>query len=119
LFFFIRKRHHRLGIEADVIRLQPIVLGVLHVMVDLGRAQQGLGGNAAPVEADAAEIRALDDRGLEAELRRADGGDVTAGAGADDQDVEAGVGHEMLSIRIQTVTASLTPASRSGSRYIA
>ena len=54
---------------------------------DLGRAQQRLGRDAAPVEADAAEVLALDDRGLEAKLRRADRGDIAAGAGAEHDDV--------------------------------
>src|SRR5260370_26240030 len=62
-------------------------------MKNLRRAQQRLGRNAAPVQADAAEIGFLDNRGLEAELRRADRGDIAAGAGADDDDVEGCVGH--------------------------
>ncbi len=41
------------------------------------------------------KIIALDDRGLEAELRRADGADIAAGAGADDDDVEGCVGHSL------------------------
>jgi dihydrolipoamide dehydrogenase len=36
---------------------------------------------------------ALDDRGLEAKLRRADGGHVAARAGTDDDDVEIRVSH--------------------------
>ena len=83
-----RARHDCRRIEADIVGFQAVVLGVLHVMENLGRAQQRLGRNAAPVEADAAEIIALDDGRLEAELRGADGGDIAAGAGADDQDVE-------------------------------
>ena len=62
-------------------------------MIDFRRTQQRLGRDTAPVEANAAEIIALDNRGLEAELRRADSGDVAAGPGADDDDVESGVGH--------------------------
>ena len=53
-------------------------------LIELGGAQQRLGRDAAPIEADAAELLALDDRGLQAELRRADRGDIAAGAGADD-----------------------------------
>ncbi len=47
---------------------------------DLGRAQQRLGRDAAPVETDAAEVRVLDDGGAQAELRGADSGDVAARA---------------------------------------
>src|SRR5437763_16272251 len=69
---------------------------MLHVMENLGRAQQRLGRDAAPVETDAAKIGLFDHRGLEAELRRADRGDVAAGTGADDDDVEGSVGHGLL-----------------------
>src|SRR3546814_3514743 len=41
----------------------------------------------SPVETDAAKILALDDRGFQAELRRADRGDIAAGAGAEDDEV--------------------------------
>ncbi len=83
-----RALHDGGRVERHLAGGEAVVLGVLHVVEDFGRAQQRLGRNAAPVQADAAEIVALDDRGLEAELRRADRGDVAAGAGADDDDVE-------------------------------
>ena len=55
--------------------------------------EQRLGGDAAPVQAGAAEHRLpFDDGGLQAELGGADRGDVAAGAGADDDDVVF-VGH--------------------------
>src|SRR6516225_3451472 len=72
---------------------------MLHVMKNFGRAQQRLGGNAAPVGADAAEIIALDDRGGKTELRRADRGDVAAGSGTNDDDVEGGVSHAAFSCK--------------------
>ncbi len=75
------------NIEADLLRRQAVIGGMLHVMVDLGGAQQRLGRDAAPVEADAAEMLALDDGGLEAELGGADGGDVAARPAADDDHV--------------------------------
>ena len=65
-------------------------------MIHLRRAQQRLGRNASPIVADAAEIGLLDHGGLEPELRRADRGDVAAGTGADDDDVEGSVGHDFL-----------------------
>ena len=57
-------------------------------MGELGVAQQRLGGDAADVEADAAPVLLLDDRGRQAELGRADGGDVPARAGAQHDDIE-------------------------------
>ena len=88
-----RALHHGFRVERDVVGRQPVILGVLHVVIDFRRAQQRLGRDAAPVQADAAEIGFLDDRGLETELRRTNGGDVAAGAGADDDDVEGCIGH--------------------------
>ena len=59
----------------------------------LGRVEQRLRGDAADVGAGAAVGGALlDDGDLEAELRGADGADVAAGSGADDDQVVR-VGH--------------------------
>ena len=66
------------------------------------RAQQRLGRDAAPVQADAAEVLALHHRGLHAELRRADGGDVAAGAAAEHDQVEALVSHCSLPWRARS-----------------
>src|SRR5258708_27484018 len=71
---------------------------MLHVVIDLGRAQQRLGRDAAPVQADAAEIGFFHDRGLETKLRRTDRGDIAAGPGADDDDVEGCIGHVLLAL---------------------
>ncbi len=60
---------------------------------DLGRAQQRLGRDAAPVETDAAEVRLLDDGRAHAELRRANGRHVAARPAADDDDVVVGRAH--------------------------
>ena len=66
--------------------------GVLRDLERMRVLEQRFRRNAAPVEARAAERRlALDDRGFQAELRGANGGDVAAGAGADDDDIKRGV----------------------------
>ena len=58
---------------------------------ECGRVEQRLGGDAADVEAGAAEgLALLDDGSLQAELRRPDGADIAARAGADDDEI---VGH--------------------------
>ena len=74
-------------VERRLVVAEAVGVGVLHVVEHLGRAQQRLGRDAAPVEADAAEQLALDDRGLEPELRGADRGDIAAGPGAEDDEV--------------------------------
>ncbi len=111
LFFFIRKPTPPLSvpdtprerltiaaaIEADLaLDGEAVIPSMRRKMIDLGRAQQRLGRDAAPVEADAAQMLALDDGRLEAELRRADGCDVAAGSAADDQDVIKGICHDLL-----------------------
>src|SRR5262249_18690604 len=70
--------------------------------------QQRLGRDAAPVQADAAEIRLLDDCGLEAELCRTDRGDIAARTGADDDDVEGCVGHDCS----RSLYAAVVPCAR-------
>src|SRR5262249_42255841 len=72
---------------------------MLQVMEDFGRAQQGFGGNAAPVQANAAEIIALDDGSRKPEMRRADLGYVAAEPRADDDDVERILSHAAFSCR--------------------
>jgi hypothetical protein len=64
-----------------------------HVVIDFRRAQQRLGRNASPVQADAAEMGTLDDGGLESELRRTDRSDISAGSAADDDYVEVILSH--------------------------
>ena len=89
----VLERHHRGKIElrrchADA-QLGEAVPGLVE---QLGGMQQRLGRNAADIEAGAAEGRALLDHGdLQAELRRADGADIAAGAAADDDEI---VGHD-------------------------
>src|SRR5262249_37734513 len=51
------------------------------------------GRNATPVETDAAEVIALNDRRLETQLSRSDRGHIAAGTGADDDNVEACISH--------------------------
>src|SRR5262249_10041136 len=82
-----RTFHHGSRIVGHLLGRESVARGLLHVVEDLRRAQQRLGRDAAPIETDAAEVGALHDCGLEAELRRPDRRYVPAGAGADDDDV--------------------------------
>ena len=66
--------------ECDAV-LGEVVLGHRHFF---GAVEQGFGRDAADVEARPAEVFPFDASDAKAELRRADGGDVSAGAGADD-----------------------------------
>ena len=67
--------------------LMPQVVGVADEVHDVGVLEERLAGDAAPVEAEAADaVFFEEDDGL-AELRRANGGDVAARAAADDRDI--------------------------------
>jgi hypothetical protein len=62
--------------------------GVFQVIPEFGVEEQRLGGNAADVQAGAAEESVFfDERGFQAVLAGADGGGVSGGAAADDGDV--------------------------------
>ncbi len=64
------------------------------LVIEVGRMQHRLGRDAADIEAGAAQrLAALDAAGLEPELCGTDGGNITARAGADYQDVEIIVSH--------------------------
>ena len=68
----------------------------------LGGMQQRLGGDAADIEADAAEHRpAFDQHHLGAEIGGAEGGGVAAGTGAEHQHfgVEVALGRRMARLR--------------------
>jgi hypothetical protein len=95
-----RPLHHGVEVIADAVGRQAEFLGAVHQVEDLGRAQHRLRRDAAPVEADAAHVLALDDRDRKAELRGADGGDIAAGARADHDHVECPGGHLPLPRRI-------------------
>ena len=76
--------HDRVQIGLDLARdLEAVILRVLRVMQDLRRAQQRLGRDTAPVEADAAQQFAFHDGGFEPELRAADSRDIAAGSAAE------------------------------------
>ena len=71
-------------------KVMPGAGGLLGVGEHAREVQQRLGGDAADVEADAAEaLVALDEHGLQAEVGGAEGGGVAAGARADDDDIDA------------------------------
>ncbi len=82
--------HHRREVDADLGDGEAVVAGVAGLGGELGRLQEGLAGDASPVEADAAEVLLLDTGGLQAELAGADGGGVAAGTGTDDEDLVVG-----------------------------
>jgi len=75
-------------VEGDLLDREAELVGPVHQVVELGGAQQRLGRNAAPVETDAAEVLALDQSDLAAELGGADRRDVAARPAADDDDIE-------------------------------
>ncbi len=84
------KSQRRLAAVAEVCTV------VLDQLDQMGVGQERLGGNAAPVQADSAELVALDAQDALLELGGADGAGVSGGTAADHGDVEV-VGHCCLS----------------------
>ena len=80
-------------IKADVARRQTEFLGAVHLVIDLGRAQQRLRRDAAPVQTNPAQIFALDTGHLEPQLRRTNGGHIATRAGPYHDEVERCVRH--------------------------
>ena len=71
----------------------PAVAHVCRILDHLGGMQQGLGGNAADVQAHAAENRpALDERDLESQIGGAEGRGVAARSRAEDDEIAGAVG---------------------------
>jgi hypothetical protein len=107
-----RARHDLPEVERHVRHAEAELVGVLQQLMDLGGAEQRLGRDAAPVEADPAQMLALDDRGRETELARADRGDVAAGPGADQDDIEGCVGHAFPRSMIRRPADGIAQAAR-------
>jgi len=80
--------NHAGEVEAEIVASKPELRGAAHGVIELGGAKQRLGRDASPIEADAAEMLALDDRRLEPELGRADRRHIASGSGADHGKIE-------------------------------
>ena len=75
-------------VEGDVVGADAEGGAVFGVVIDIGGVEQGLGGDAAPVQAGAAQLRLLHQGGLQAVLAQADGALVAAGAAAHDDGIK-------------------------------
>jgi hypothetical protein len=75
-------------LDADVLGVHADLGAGLRLLEHGGAVEQALGGDAAAQQAGTAEpLVALDHHYLEPELPRANGGDVAAGASADDREI--------------------------------
>ena len=77
--------HHLGVVEGDLLRRDAEGGALGGVAVELGGVQQGLGGNAALVEAGAAQVLPLEQGHLQAALGGPLGAEVAARAAADDK----------------------------------
>src|SRR4029079_71971 len=84
---------HAGQIEAHIVGGKAELRGSLHRVIKLRGAKPRLGRDASPVEADAAEMLALDDGGVQPELRCADRGDIATGSRADNGEIETCFAH--------------------------
>src|SRR3546814_9111292 len=65
-------------IEGRLFHRQAVFFGLLHIMIYFSRAKQRLRRDAPPVQADAAQILALNNRSLQFKLNRTDSRDIVS-----------------------------------------
>src|SRR5271163_960354 len=88
LYDFVFAREDGGPIDFDVFHFEAEFFGAFEVVVDVRVVQKNFGGDAADVQAGAAEEWVFfDDGNFQAPLRGADGGDVSARSAADDHDI--------------------------------
>ena len=90
---FAGERRHALTVDLGLGDLQPDLTGVLDLTRDLADVEQRLGRDAAPVQADAADLVTVEADDLFAELAEPDRGMIAARAGTDDQSVDGERSH--------------------------
>jgi hypothetical protein len=81
-------------IKREILERNSPLFGTLEVVIEFGVSQESFGRNAAPVEANAPKAVSLNYGGGKAKLRSPNGGNVSAGASADDGDVERSFWHD-------------------------
>ena len=91
-----RTFHNRVEIVADSLGAQPEFPCPVHQVEHFRRAQHRLGRDAAPVEADAAHMLALDNCHVETKLRGPDRGHIAPRTGPDYDHVKAARCHAPL-----------------------
>ena len=66
---------------------QPQVIGFFDFVAEFDDRQEGLTGNAAPIQADAAECVGFNNSDTSAKLSRPDRGDIATGSSTENGDV--------------------------------
>jgi len=84
---------HSRWVKPHIVGCQPVVGGVLHIVIDFSRTQQRLCRDTAPVQANAAEMLTLDDCRFQSQLSRPDGRDVSPGTGPNNHNIISGIRH--------------------------
>ena len=89
--------HHGLKVGLHfALHLQAVLGGVRHIFKHLCGFQQGFGGNASPVEADAAQFGAFHNGHFHIELTCADGCHIAARAASDNDQIK--IWHDIILI---------------------
>ena len=88
LYDFVFAREDGGPIDFYIFHFEAEFFGAFEVIVNVGVVQENFGGDAAYVQASAAEERIFfDDGDFQAPLRGANAGDVSAGSAADYYDI--------------------------------
>ena len=107
-------------VDGKVVEGHAELPGAVEEADDLSVPQNRLGWDAAPVEADAAQRFALDDNSSEAQLRGSNGGDIAAGAGANNGQLvlvrrdSQGLGSSRARLGLQKSVGLIIPSRRLG-----
>ena len=88
---------HLLPVDGHALRIHAELAGFLGVQVVLRAVEQGLGGDAAHVQAGTAQVLLLNEGDLLARVSEALGSQVATGARTEDDDVKMRVTHEYSS----------------------
>ncbi len=91
-----RALHHSFEVEVSLLNRQTEFFGAVHQVEHLSRAQHCLGRDTAPVEANAAQMLALNASHIQTELRAADCSNIATRTSADNDHVKVLGGHSFL-----------------------
>jgi len=109
-------RHHAREVDARFVQCDAEVICVTHLAQQVGAGQQRLGWNAPPVETRAAELGALHQGDLSAQLGGPKCCDIAGGATAEDDDLGT---HDLTSLVARdALSAGAAGCSVRGSRVV-
>ena len=81
------------------VQSQAVILGMIGIVKDFSRAQQGFGRNTAPIQANPAQMLAFHQSGFETQLGRTDRRHIATRTTTDNQDIINRIRHDRCSLK--------------------